>query len=263
MSSQYEAVIKNTKKIETLLQLKLSAQGRGLHQKVSNVETLLPPSMVRDVRKIATLRNKLIHEDAFSIPNLSGFVQDCTKVIGYLENLDVNAQENNSNKSSLISLSKFVFIVGTSIIVAINTHPHYLMGTAGILWVLTAIISWLLSPKTTSHDQTELEEKYATFHPSHSDLSNDNENNQNGSSTQTGINEEQTLINPATGLPMLNGSAVDTAGNPFGVDYSDMAEAQLDYDNLDTNNIDFDSSFDNDISSTDFDSDITTNDSFN
>jgi hypothetical protein len=263
MSSQYEAVIKNTKKIETLLQLKLSAQGRGLHQKVSNVETLLPPSMVRDVRKIATLRNKLIHEDAFTIPNLARFVQDCTKVIGYLETLGENTQESSSNKSLLIGFGKAFFIIGGALICALNTHMHYIMAFVGMFWILTAIISWLLSPKTTAHDQTELEEKYATFLPTHSDLNNDNANNQNGSSTQTDINEEQTLINPETGLPMLNGSAVDTAGNPFGVDYSDMAEAQLDYDNLDTNNIDFDSSFDNDISSTDFDSDITTNDSFN
>lgn len=78
---QIEKAISYSKKIESLLVNKLGAQGRGLHEKVSSVETQLPREMVRSIRFIATLRNKLVHEEGFRIDDMSNFVAKSKLII--------------------------------------------------------------------------------------------------------------------------------------------------------------------------------------
>ncbi|MEZ6140235.1 MAG: hypothetical protein R3B84_06650 [Zavarzinella sp.] len=60
----YELVIKWCKTFEQMLEQGLGAQGRGLHEKVSAVQTKLPEALVKKLRFVATIRNKLVHESS-------------------------------------------------------------------------------------------------------------------------------------------------------------------------------------------------------
>lgn len=64
--SSYEIVIENSKDLEGRL-AKVGATGKGLHEKISSVSSLLAPELVKELRAVATIRNKLIHEDDFTL----------------------------------------------------------------------------------------------------------------------------------------------------------------------------------------------------
>lgn len=57
-----EIAVTRCKRLETLLEAEFGATGRGLHEKVSSVQDELPDALVRKLRFIATVRNKLVHE---------------------------------------------------------------------------------------------------------------------------------------------------------------------------------------------------------
>ena len=72
-ANDYERVIRASKELEWLLEL-LGASGRGLHEKLSSIQLHLPPSLVRQIRYVATIRNRIIHERGFdNIPDPSSF----------------------------------------------------------------------------------------------------------------------------------------------------------------------------------------------
>ena len=52
-----------TQTLEQLLETRYHAQGRGLHEKLSSVETQIPKRVQKRIRFIATMRNKATHED--------------------------------------------------------------------------------------------------------------------------------------------------------------------------------------------------------
>lgn len=58
-------IIEYNKKIEKLLTVKYQAQGKGLHSKLTSVEGKLAPDLVKKIRYIATIRNKLVHDQDF------------------------------------------------------------------------------------------------------------------------------------------------------------------------------------------------------
>jgi hypothetical protein len=76
--SHYEVVIGRCKKLERLLEEGMGANGRGLHEKVTSVQGKLPPALVKRLRFIATVRNKLVHESAGDkIDDVAGYKQAC------------------------------------------------------------------------------------------------------------------------------------------------------------------------------------------
>ena len=76
--SDIELVITNSKKLEALLEKHFGAIGRGLHEKVGSVEAKLPSSVVKRLRFIATIRNKIVHDDGYDrIDDRKGFVDAC------------------------------------------------------------------------------------------------------------------------------------------------------------------------------------------
>jgi hypothetical protein len=76
--SHYEVVIGRCKKLERVLEEGLGAEGRGLHEKVTSVQGRLPPALVKRLRFIATVRNKLVHETSGDkIDDLAGYKQAC------------------------------------------------------------------------------------------------------------------------------------------------------------------------------------------
>mmetsp|Transcript_12997 Transcript_12997/g.30913 ORF Transcript_12997/g.30913 Transcript_12997/m.30913 type:complete len:127 (+) Transcript_12997:92-472(+) len=76
-SNDFELAIKSSKELEHILDTEFAASGKGLHEKISSVEQQLPVQLVRDMRRLATIRNKLIHEHGFdAIPDRVKFVSD-------------------------------------------------------------------------------------------------------------------------------------------------------------------------------------------
>lgn len=83
----YEMCIKSCKEIEALLFEKYGASGRGMHEKVSSVAGYLSNALITKLRFSASIRNKLLHENGFSISDLpDGFERTCQEVILELGN---------------------------------------------------------------------------------------------------------------------------------------------------------------------------------
>jgi hypothetical protein len=75
--SDIELAVTRTKALEALLE-PLGATGRGLHEKVSSVQAKLPPALVKKLRFVATVRNKIVHESAYKqIDDRAGFLRAC------------------------------------------------------------------------------------------------------------------------------------------------------------------------------------------
>lgn len=103
----YKKVIKKTKKIETIL-VKMGATGKGLHEKVSSIEHLIDDNTIKSIRFVASIRNKLLHEDDFEMTSelLSDFENACENIINSLElDTDDSTQKNNNSESSSRSSS--------------------------------------------------------------------------------------------------------------------------------------------------------------
>lgn len=82
--SQIETVIRASKQLEQLLEQHYGAIGRGLHEKTSSIEVQLDNDTVRRLRKIATLRNKVVHED-FELDDLATFQDDAQALVQQLQ----------------------------------------------------------------------------------------------------------------------------------------------------------------------------------
>lgn len=76
--SQIETVVRGSKQIEKLLREEFGAQGRGLHEYLSDVESQIPENIVRKGRYIASVRNKVIHddEDIYDVKNFNDAVEE-------------------------------------------------------------------------------------------------------------------------------------------------------------------------------------------
>jgi hypothetical protein len=82
-----EIAVRFSKQIESLLEQQLHAEGRGLHEKVTSVESLLSQELVRKLRWIATVRNKVVHEADFDIENPTEFRESCEQAIAQLKTI--------------------------------------------------------------------------------------------------------------------------------------------------------------------------------
>lgn len=88
MESSYEIVIKKAKAIESILKNKFSAPGRGLGERIRSIEYSLPAALVKDIKKIANIRNRVAHEDGFILDDVQKFITMCDKAVTKLNDLD-------------------------------------------------------------------------------------------------------------------------------------------------------------------------------
>jgi len=80
-------VIKSSKELEYILEHNFGGHGKGLHEKISS-SSGLTPQLIKDMRYLATIRNKLIHERGFDkIPDRAAFKQTFEKSAGELQKL--------------------------------------------------------------------------------------------------------------------------------------------------------------------------------
>jgi hypothetical protein len=76
--SDIELAITRVKALESLLEQGLGAIGKGLHEKVTSVQDKLPQPLVKKLRFVATVRNKIVHESDYQqIDNRDGFLRAC------------------------------------------------------------------------------------------------------------------------------------------------------------------------------------------
>jgi hypothetical protein len=75
--SDIEKVVNRTRKIERLLRTQYHADGKGLHQLVTSCEERLPHDVISKLRYIATIRNKVVHEDGYKLESRNEFLSVC------------------------------------------------------------------------------------------------------------------------------------------------------------------------------------------
>jgi hypothetical protein len=75
--SDIELAVTRAKSLEALLE-QLGAAGKGLHEKVSSLESKLAPALVKKLRFVATVRNRIVHDSEYAtIDDRDGFVRAC------------------------------------------------------------------------------------------------------------------------------------------------------------------------------------------
>lgn len=78
MPSDIDIVVTQSKALEALLEQKFGATGRGLHEKLTSIDSQLEVSLVKNLRWIATMRNKVVHED-FELTSQDDFIKSCQR----------------------------------------------------------------------------------------------------------------------------------------------------------------------------------------
>ena len=79
--SDIDLVVRRCKRLERALRDEAGAEGRGLHALVTSVQGELPADLVRKIRFVATVRNKLIHESGVDrLDDRAGFVRACDQI---------------------------------------------------------------------------------------------------------------------------------------------------------------------------------------
>ncbi len=77
--SDIEQVIIRTRRLEKLLRVQYHAEGRGLHQLISSCEERLPHGTVKKLRFVATIRNKVVHEEDYQLDERKQFLTVCNE----------------------------------------------------------------------------------------------------------------------------------------------------------------------------------------
>jgi hypothetical protein len=72
--SDIEKVVTRTRTIEKLLRTQYHAEGKGLHQLITSCEERLPHDVIGKLRYIATIRNKIVHEEDYKLESRSDFL---------------------------------------------------------------------------------------------------------------------------------------------------------------------------------------------
>ncbi|KAF0686703.1 Aste57867_21545 [Aphanomyces stellatus] len=101
-NNDYELVIKCSKELEYILEVEFGGTGKGLHEKISSVDRKISPQLAKQMRFLATIRNKLIHERGFDrIPDRERFIQQFEDAAKELEDI-VKARGASGGSSNCI-----------------------------------------------------------------------------------------------------------------------------------------------------------------
>ncbi len=141
--SDIETILNHSKKIERLLELNYGADGKGLHEKITSVKSLLPYTVIKSARKVATIRNRSVHEDGYTVPDMADFLGAAELVIDSISQKHThNPTPNYNNKPDLSTtdststcrnqnytgLSKFITKIVVWICILISIHMCLAIG---------------------------------------------------------------------------------------------------------------------------------------
>jgi len=118
--SDIEMAVKGSRLIESLLEEKLGASGKGLHSKLSSVENRLSAPMISKMRYIASVRNSVVHEEGAKIDDVKGFQRAVEQVEDYLHT--EKFKKNMSFGQLPRPIKKIAFILGFLILLKIIVH---------------------------------------------------------------------------------------------------------------------------------------------
>jgi hypothetical protein len=88
-SNDFELVIRSAKELEFTLDSQFNARGKSIHEKLDSLPpNTLPPTLIKQMRYLATMRNKLVHERGFdAIPDRARFISDFEASVLELEKI--------------------------------------------------------------------------------------------------------------------------------------------------------------------------------
>ncbi|WP_375751875.1 DUF4145 domain-containing protein [Vibrio sp. HN007] len=75
--SDIERVVVRTRRLEKLLRVQYHADGKGLHQLITSCEERLPHDVIGKLRYVATIRNKIVHEENYQLEDRNDFLAVC------------------------------------------------------------------------------------------------------------------------------------------------------------------------------------------
>ena len=111
--NDYELAITRCKELEKLLEDGFGAEGRGLHEKTSSVNSELPDPLIKKLRYIATLRNQLIHESGVAeLDDQAGYIQSCDEAKRALVKLSPSPSPDCSGTGSVNGCIFWVIVIG-------------------------------------------------------------------------------------------------------------------------------------------------------
>lgn len=117
--SDLELAIRRSKRLEHRLRDAHGGTGRGLHELVSSIEAQLPRELVKRLRFVATMRNKLVHDlDVRRLDDRSGFVTACDQCEKELDGLaGPAARETLRQTFWVVAMVAVLLVVGLGIAV--------------------------------------------------------------------------------------------------------------------------------------------------
>ncbi|MFC3679090.1 hypothetical protein [Bacterioplanoides pacificum] len=141
-----EQVINHTKKAEHILETHFKAEGRGMHEKLSHAERYIPAPLLKKLRYVATIRNKMMHEHDFELSEPEIFLDTARKAVAQLEELvtDQTMQRAKTMQQDPAS--------GLKPIPAAKPRRRFWR------WVMVMLVlymgyQWLINQKPTKHVQ--------------------------------------------------------------------------------------------------------------
>jgi hypothetical protein len=103
-ANDFELAIKSSKELEYLLENEFHATGKGLHEKISSASSQLSPRLVKHMRYLATIRNKLVHERGFdAIPDRKYFIRNFEESVQDLKKIVDKRPGGGTSSSCVIS----------------------------------------------------------------------------------------------------------------------------------------------------------------
>ena len=113
--SDIDLAVRQCKELETILRTKHAAEGKGLHQLVTSVEGGLPSDLVRVLRRVATIRNKIVHEAEYErFDDKKGFLADCAAA---KKQLNALAKRKRPRKKAALPLFLILLVTLVAIVV--------------------------------------------------------------------------------------------------------------------------------------------------
>lgn len=79
--SELDIVIGYSKTIETMLERKYGAKGKGLTEKINSVSGAIPDEYIKIAKRVALIRNKCAHEDGYYLNDVQSFISDAEQFI--------------------------------------------------------------------------------------------------------------------------------------------------------------------------------------
>jgi len=126
-------IIHYTREIETIIKSKFKVDGNGLHQYIDSIQKHFDKTFIKDLRYLATMRNKSMHEHDFKLNNLKSYENLAIKTIKKLNEYKptpkmrvppvgsrniVRTNSNRRNNSNDRNISKLIaFLIAVAILI--------------------------------------------------------------------------------------------------------------------------------------------------